>query len=152
MSAESSERKRLDLPEPDGGLWSSLTDVPEPCRRGGAKLSLKAIHWLWDQDTEEKASTLFGGLAAGELLIGSTGSVGRVMGALWALAGIGLSAWKGFSGESQGEDVVEEKEETSLDCWLSTRGGEHSGRGAVSAEGGAMCLTEAINITKSTER
>lgn len=74
------------------------------------------------------------------------------MGALWALAGIGLSAWKGFSGESQGEDVVEEKEETSLDCWLSTRGGEHSGRGAVSAEGGAMCLTEAINITKSTER
>lgn len=94
------------------------------------------MHWLWDQDTEEKASTLFGGLAAAGLLMGSTGSVGRVMGALWALTGTGLSAWKGFSGESQGEDVDEEKEETSLDCWLSARGGERSCCGAVSAEGG----------------
>lgn len=78
---------------------------------------------------------LFGGLAAAELLMGSTGSVGRVMGALWALAGMGLSAWKGFSGESQGEDVDEEKEETSLDCWLSARGGEGCRCGIVSAEG-----------------
>lgn len=68
--------------------------------------------------------------------MGSTGSVGRVMGALWALAGTGLSAWKGFSGESQGEDVGEETEETSLDCWLSARGGERSRCGTVSAEGG----------------
>lgn len=70
------------------------------------------------------------------LLMGSTGSVGWVMGALWALAGAGLSAWKGFSGESQGEDVDEEKEETSLDCWLSAKGGEGSCGGTVSAEGG----------------
>lgn len=68
--------------------------------------------------------------------MGSTGSVGRVIGALWALAGTGLSAWKGSSGESQGEDVDEEKEETSLDCWLSASGGERSRCGAVSAEGG----------------
>lgn len=68
--------------------------------------------------------------------MGSMGSVGRVMGALWALAGTGLSAWKGFSGESQGEDADEEKEETSLDCWLSNKGGERSRCGAVSAEGG----------------
>lgn len=64
----------------------------------------------------------------------STGSVGRVMGALWALAGTGLRAWKGFSGESQGEDVDDENEEASLDC--SARGGECSGCSAVSAEGG----------------
>lgn len=56
--------------------------------------------------------------------MGSTGSVGRVMGALWALAGAGFRAWKGFSGESQGEDVDEEKEEASLGC--SARGGECS--------------------------
>lgn len=68
--------------------------------------------------------------------MGSIGSVGRVMGALWALAGTGLSAWKGFSGESQGEDADEEKEETSLDCWLSARGGECSRCITVSAEGG----------------
>lgn len=68
--------------------------------------------------------------------MGSTGSVGRVMGALWALAGTGLSAWKGFSGESQGEEVDEEKEETSLDCWLSARGGERSRWGTASAERG----------------
>ena len=85
------------------------------------KLSLKAIHWLWDQDTEEKVSTLFGGLAVAGLLMGSTGSEGWVMGALWALAGAGLSTWKGFSGESQGEDVDEEKEETSLECWHSAK-------------------------------
>lgn len=66
--------------------------------------------------------------------MGSTGSVGRVMGALWALAGTGLRAWKGFSGESQGEDVDEENEETSLDC--SARGGARSSCSAVSAEGG----------------
>lgn len=68
--------------------------------------------------------------------MGSTGSVGRVMGALWARAGAGLSAWKAFSGESQGEEVDEEKEETSLDCWLSARGGVGSRGGTVSAEGG----------------
>lgn len=68
--------------------------------------------------------------------MGSTGSVGRVMGALWALAGTGLSAWKGFSGESHGEDVDEENEETFLDSWLSASGGERSRCGAVSAEGG----------------
>lgn len=60
------------------------------------------------------------------------------MGALRALAGTGFSAWTGFSGESQGEDVDEEKEETSLDGRLSARGGEGSGCGTVSAEGGAM--------------
>lgn len=101
-------------------------------------MSLKAIHWLWDQDTEEKASTLLRGLAAVWLLMGSTGSLGRVMGALWALAGVGLSAWKGLSGESQGEDVDEEKEETSLDCWLSARVGERSRCGTVSAEEGVV--------------
>lgn len=68
------------------------------------------------------------------LLMGSTGSAGRVMGALWARAGTGLSGWKGFSGESQGEDVDEEKEETSLDCWLSARGGDGSCCRTVSAE------------------
>lgn len=67
--------------------------------------------------------------------MGSTGSVGRVMGALWALAGTGLSACEGFSGESQGEEVDEEKEETSLDCWLSARGGEPSRCSTVSAGG-----------------
>lgn len=80
--------------------------------------------------------TLLGGLAAEGLLIGSTGSVGSVMGALWALAGMGLSACGGFSGESQGEEVDEEKEETSLDCWLSARGGEHSRCSTVAADGG----------------
>lgn len=102
------------------------------------KLSLKAIHWLWDQDSEEKASTLLGGLAAVWLLMGSTGSLGRVIGALWALAGVGLSAWKGLSGESQGEDVHDENEETSLDGWLSARGGECSRCGSVSAEEGDL--------------
>lgn len=68
--------------------------------------------------------------------MGSIGSAGRVMGALWARAGTGLSAWKGFSGESQGEDVDEEKEETSLDCWLSAKGGERSRCTTVSAEEG----------------
>lgn len=67
--------------------------------------------------------------------MGSMGSVGRVMGALWALAGTGLRAWKGFSGESQGEEVDEEKEDTSLDCWLSARGGERSRCVAASAGG-----------------
>lgn len=73
----------------------------------------------------EKASTLFGGLTAAGLLMGSAASVGRVMGALWALVGAGLSAWEGFSGESKGEEVDEEKEETSLDCWLLPKWGEH---------------------------
>lgn len=68
--------------------------------------------------------------------MGSTDSVGRVMGALWARAGTGLSAWKAYSGESQGEDVDEEKEETSLVCWPSAKGGEGSRCGTVSAEGG----------------
>lgn len=69
--------------------------------------------------------------------MGSTGSAGRVMGALWARAGAGLSAWKAFSGESQGEEVDEEKEETSLDCWLSARGGVLRSRGGTgSTEGG----------------
>lgn len=60
--------------------------------RVGAKLSLNANHWLWDQHKEEKASTLFGGLEAVWHLMGSTGSLGRVMGALWALSVVGLSA------------------------------------------------------------
>lgn len=81
-------------------------------------------------------SALFGGLGVAVFLMGSTGSVGWVMGALWALAGMGLSAWKGFSGESHGEDVDDEKEETSLDCWLSARGGDCSRCGALSADGG----------------
>lgn len=84
----------------------------------------------------EKASTLFGGLAAAWLLMGSTGSLGRVRGALWALACVGLSAWKGLSGESQGEDADEENDETSLDCWPSARGGEGSRCCAISAEEG----------------
>lgn len=76
-------------------------------------------------------STFFGGVPA---IWPSTGSLGRVMGALWARAGVGLRPWKVLSGESQGEDVDEEKEETSLDCWLSTRGGDPSRCGTVSAE------------------
>jgi len=64
------------------------------------------------------------------------GSAGSVMGALRALAGAGLSVWKGFSGESQGEDVDGEKEETSLDCWLSARGGGRSHWVTGSADGG----------------
>lgn len=133
-SADSSDRKRLDLPEPAGALWISFTEGPGPWQRGGVKLSLKAIHWLCDQDTEEKASTLFGGLEGGGLLTGSKGSAGPVMGALWARAGTGLRVWKGVSGESQGEDVDEEKEDKSLDGRFSVMGGEGSGRVAVSAE------------------
>lgn len=69
--------------------------------------------------------------------MGSMGSLGKVMGALWALAGAGLSVWNRFSGESQGEDVDEEKEETSLDGWLSAGGGDCSRCcGAGTAEGG----------------
>ena len=59
--------------------------------RVDAKLSLKANHWLWDQHKEEKASTLFGGLEATGLLAGSTGSLRKVMGALWALSAVGLN-------------------------------------------------------------
>lgn len=70
--------------------------------------------------------------------MGSTGSLGRVMGALWALAGIGLSASKGLSGESQGDDVDEEKEETSLDGGPSATGGEHSRCDTVSTEEGVV--------------
>lgn len=64
----------------------------------------------------EKASTLFGGLWATGLLTGS--SVGRVRGALRARAGAGLSTWGGSSGDSQGEDVEDEKEVTSLGGWI----------------------------------
>lgn len=67
------------------------------------------------------------------LVMGSIGSSGRVMGALWALTGVCLS---GLSGESQGGNTDEEKEETSLDCWRSARGGECSHCGAASAEEG----------------
>lgn len=56
------------------------------------------------------------------------------MGALWARAGPGFSAWKGVSGESQGEDVDEEKEDKSLEGRFSVMGGEGSGCGAVSAD------------------
>lgn len=116
---EPSERKRVDLPAPDWGLWTSFT---EAWWRLGAKLSLKANHWLWVQHREEKASTLFGGLEAVWPLMGSTGLLGRVMGALWALSVAGLCAWKGSSGESQGEDEDEEKADTPLGCWVSATG------------------------------
>lgn len=141
-SAESSENKRLCLPEPAWGLWVSLTP---PWCRGGTNASPKAIHWLWDQDAWEKASTLFGGLPSSWILMGSTGSAGRVMGALWARAGMGLTAWKAFSGESHGEDVDEETVETSLDRWLSSAGGERSGSGTVSAEGADVIKTGTLN-------
>lgn len=111
----SADRKRHDLPEPAGG----------PERRAGAKLSPKAIHWLWDQGGKPP---LFGGVPAG--------SAGAVMGALRALAGGG--AWKGSSRESRGEDVDEEKEETSLDCRLAAaRGGARSRCVTASADGGS---------------
>lgn len=121
VSAESSDRKRLDLQAPARNLWSSITDGP----RRHAVLSPKAIHWFWDQDEEEKPSTFSGGgaMAAG-LLMGSMGSESWVRGALWALDRAGVRTWKGASGESQGEDVDEEKEETSLDCWSSAKGVE----------------------------
>lgn len=116
VSDDSSGRKRLDLPELGKGRRGSFTGGPVLWCRTGAKLSLKAIHWLWDQLTVEKASTLFGGLWASGLLMGS--SVGRVMGALRARAGAGLRAWLGSSGESQGEEVEDEREATSLDGWI----------------------------------
>lgn len=64
-------------------------------------------------------------------------SVGRVMGALWARAGAGLSAWEDSSGESQGEEVEDEKEVTSLDGWIFASDGKHLCCSVASAERGA---------------
>lgn len=146
-SDDSSDRKRLDLPEPEKGRGGSFIGGPELWCRTGAKQSLKAIHWLWDQHTVEKASTLFGGLWAAGLLMGS--SVGRVMGALWARAGAGLSAGGGSSGESQGEEVEDEKEVTSLHGWIFASDIELLCCSIVSTEkstrlmmGGNKCTTE----------
>lgn len=107
----------------DGSLGSSLSTSPGTVRRDGPSFSLKAIHWLWDQDNEEKASTLFGGLAGPGPWDDSRSLGGRVMGALWARGGAGLRAAKGLSGTSHGEVVEEEgRREASLGVSSSANG------------------------------
>lgn len=126
LPPESSAGNRAALPDALGGFWTSLD--ARAGRRRGPKWSLKAIHWLCDQDTEAKASALLGGLAVALWLpVSRSGWLGRVSGTLWALAGADCSAWKGSSGRSQGEDVHEEKDEASLHGWHSAGGGEGGG-------------------------
>lgn len=138
LSSESSATNWGGLLEELGGFWTSLD--PKAGRRRGPRWSLKAIHWLCDQDTETKASALLGGLALALWLPAAhSGWLGRVSGTLWALAGADCNAWKGSWGASQGEDEHEEKDEASLHGWHSARGGEGGGGNCCCCGGKCCC-------------
>lgn len=97
-----------------GSLAGSL--AVELDRLQGANSSSKAIHWLWDQETEEKMSTLSGASLAGSTMSGWTGE-----GLLVCTSGFNpRRVW--FKGQGEGLEAAEKGGPSLCKIFLAREG------------------------------